>query len=101
MRYGIEHLVERTHRRIFRAPPNTDQTFAAGMQAFPIAEHVDAANAQHYELPAEFFGLVLGPHRKYSSCLYASPSDTLAKGRGERSGRNLYACRPARRAGHS
>ena len=26
------------------------------------------ANAQHYEVPAEFLGLVLGTHRKYSSC---------------------------------
>lgn len=29
-----------------------------------------AANEQHYELPTEYFLAALGPHRKYSSCLY-------------------------------
>ena len=48
------------------------------MTDFPIAVHADAANAQHYEVPAAFFGLVLGPHRKYSSCLYA-PGDSLGE----------------------
>ena len=41
------------------------------MSTGPIAEETDTANAQHYELPAEFFGLILGPRRKYSGCLWA------------------------------
>jgi cyclopropane-fatty-acyl-phospholipid synthase len=45
----------------------------------PIAEHADAANAQHYELPAEFFLNCLGPQLKYSSALYLNPGDTLAQ----------------------
>src|ERR1044072_5146052 len=37
-----------------------------------------AANQQHYEVPAEFFRLVLGPHLKYS-CAYWPPGvDNLA-----------------------
>jgi cyclopropane-fatty-acyl-phospholipid synthase len=79
MRRGIEHLVDRTHRRMFAQPPDSDRTFAAGMHAYPIAEHPLEANAQHYELPQEFFGLVLGPHRKYSCGLYNAPNDTLEK----------------------
>jgi|HubBroStandDraft_1064217.scaffolds.fasta_scaffold90115_2 cyclopropane-fatty-acyl-phospholipid synthase len=79
MRFGIEHLVGRTHRRMLSLGPDSDLAFAAGMRAWPIAEHTDAANEQHYELPAAFFGLVLGPHRKYSSCLFRSASDTLAQ----------------------
>jgi len=43
-----------------------------------IAEHTDAANAQHYEVPAEFFLNCLGPQLKYSSALYLNPGDTLA-----------------------
>jgi len=78
-RLGIARLVDRTHRRLAAAPPENEAAFAAAMRAQPIAGHVDAANAQHYELPAEFFGLVLGPHRKYSSCLYLSERDTLAE----------------------
>ena len=42
-----------------------------------IAEHADAANAQHYEVPAAFFARVLGPNRKYSSCFYKEPQSTL------------------------
>ena len=44
-----------------------------------VAEHTDAANAQHYELPEAFFGLVLGPHRKYSSCLFTSETVSLGQ----------------------
>lgn len=33
----------------------------------PIAIMADAANAQHYEVPSDFFCLVLGRHLKYSS----------------------------------
>lgn len=43
----------------------------------PVAEHTEAANTQHYELPARFFELVLGPHRKYSSGFYERPDATL------------------------
>ncbi|POB13470.1 MULTISPECIES: SAM-dependent methyltransferase [Pseudomonadati] len=35
-----------------------------------IAEDVDKANEQHYELPPEFFKLVLGANLKYSSALF-------------------------------
>ena len=38
----------------------------------PIAVDPEKANAQHYELPPEFFALILGPRRKYSCC-YWSP----------------------------
>ncbi|MDS4042346.1 MAG: cyclopropane-fatty-acyl-phospholipid synthase family protein [Candidatus Competibacter sp.] len=34
----------------------------------PIALHAGAANAQHYEVPADFFRRALGPRLKYSSC---------------------------------
>jgi len=37
------------------------------MRAAPVALVPDAANAQHYEIPVEFFEHVLGPHLKYSS----------------------------------
>jgi cyclopropane-fatty-acyl-phospholipid synthase len=77
MRAGISHLVGRTHRRMSSAPPGSETIFAADMTAHPIAVHTADANAQHYELPQEFFGLVLGPHRKYSSCLYMPGTETL------------------------
>lgn len=44
-----------------------------------IAELPEKANEQHYELPAEFLGIVLGPRRKYSSCLWEPGTTTLAQ----------------------
>jgi cyclopropane-fatty-acyl-phospholipid synthase len=40
------------------------------MRASPVALVPEKANEQHYEVPPAFFLLVLGPHLKYSSCLY-------------------------------
>jgi cyclopropane-fatty-acyl-phospholipid synthase len=75
---AIKWLVGRTRRRLRSAGQDADRRFAAAMVDYPIAVNVDAANAQHYEIPAEFFALVLGPQRKYSSCLYDTGIDTLA-----------------------
>ena len=76
-RVGIARMVEQTRRKL-AAENNPDAEFAAGMAAFPIAQHTDAANAQHYEVPAAFFGTVLGPNRKYSCCLYETGRESLA-----------------------
>jgi cyclopropane-fatty-acyl-phospholipid synthase len=49
------------------------------LQTSPIAVDTAAANAQHYEVPAAFFELVLGPHRKYSSAWWPPGVTTLAE----------------------
>jgi cyclopropane-fatty-acyl-phospholipid synthase len=69
-RAAIEALVARTRRTLPRDGTQATRAFAEAMKSQAIALHPDAANAQHYEVPAEFFGLVLGPRRKYSGCLY-------------------------------
>ncbi len=51
--------------------------FVESLRQSPIAEVPELANEQHYEVPANFFGYVLGKHRKYSSCFYQNPDDTL------------------------
>jgi cyclopropane-fatty-acyl-phospholipid synthase len=43
----------------------------------PIAPAPSEANEQHYEVPAEFFRLVLGPWRKYSCGYWPAPTTTL------------------------
>ncbi|PRH82692.1 SAM-dependent methyltransferase [Arenimonas caeni] len=43
----------------------------------PIAIETDAANEQHYEVPARFFELCLGRRLKYSSAFYATGRETL------------------------
>jgi cyclopropane-fatty-acyl-phospholipid synthase len=51
--------------------------FVRAMDAAPIAPIPEKANEQHYEVPAEFFGHVLGRHRKYSSCYWGDGIATL------------------------
>ncbi|MCO5594003.1 hypothetical protein L7F22_048022 [Adiantum nelumboides] len=51
--------------------------FVKSLKKLPIAIHTEAANEQHYELPAEFYQLVLGKHLKYSCALFNPKSNTL------------------------
>jgi cyclopropane-fatty-acyl-phospholipid synthase len=44
----------------------------------PVAIETDAANEQHYEVPAEFYQIVLGPRLKYSSGYWPPGVETLA-----------------------
>jgi cyclopropane-fatty-acyl-phospholipid synthase len=44
----------------------------------PIALVTDVANAQHYEVPAELFQMMLGPKLKYSACSWTDRNTTLA-----------------------
>lgn len=74
----IGSRVSQTDRALSSGPGDT-ASFAREMANFPIAQHTDAANAQHYEVPEAFFEQVLGPRRKYSSCYYADSDDDLAK----------------------
>jgi cyclopropane-fatty-acyl-phospholipid synthase len=77
IRAAIQRLCSRTATRLSRGNAESDAAFARQMAAHAIAEHTDAANTQHYEIPAAFFARVLGPNRKYSSCFYPSPRTTL------------------------
>lgn len=82
-RFGIRQLAK---GRLQSLPPQNGadvvayrEQFLAAMRDSPIAVLTEKANEQHYELPPEFFELVLGPQRKYSCCLYPSPESTLAE----------------------
>jgi cyclopropane-fatty-acyl-phospholipid synthase len=68
-RLGIGYLVDRARRKLDAERPD-EARFVREMDRRPIAVAADAANRQHYDLPADFFSLMLGPRRKYSSCLY-------------------------------
>lgn len=55
------------------------QQFLKECRHAPIAVVPDKANEQHYEVPADFFAQVLGPHRKYSCCHWGPGITTLAE----------------------
>jgi cyclopropane-fatty-acyl-phospholipid synthase len=74
----ISRLVERTRRDLAQSR-DSDASFSSAIAALPIAINTTEANTQHYEIPARFFELVLGPQRKYSCCFYGGDRDTLAQ----------------------
>lgn len=47
--------------------------FIHELKQSPIAIETDLANEQHYEVPSNFFQLVLGPRRKYSCAYWNDP----------------------------
>ncbi len=51
----------------------------ASIVSGPVAPLPHKANEQHYEVPAAFMALALGPRMKYSCCLYETGRETLAE----------------------
>ncbi len=77
IRLGIRLKHWRTLRRqrkaTLEAQQDTLTQFLEQMRSGPIAPMPAAANEQHYEVPAAFFQLFLGPHMKYSSGYWEPP----------------------------
>ena len=73
---GINYLVGTQKKRLIKTK-YSDEQFANEMINFPIAANTQEANEQHYEIPSEFFAIVLGPHRKYSCCFFEADTTTL------------------------
>ncbi len=79
LRAGIRAVCSTRLRREQRRAPAFKEAFVEQLRSSPIADRVELANEQHYEVPAEFFRLVLGPRLKYSACLWTDGVDTLAR----------------------
>ena len=62
------HLRQR-YRASLEERAEEKQTLIEKLRQSPIAVHTDHPNLQHYEVPTEFFQLVLGRQLKYS-CYY-------------------------------
>jgi cyclopropane-fatty-acyl-phospholipid synthase len=77
-RVGVHTRIRREARGGVEAQEARLRALVERMSSGPIAEEVATANEQHYELPAEFFGLFLGPRRKYSGCLWPDGVRDLA-----------------------
>ena len=81
IRSGIRRLVRSRLAELADGNPERQaelaECFIAGLGRAELAPLPDKANEQHYEVPAAFFGQVLGVHRKYSCCHYESPTATL------------------------
>jgi len=77
IRAAVQRLCSRTATRLALADAAGDALFADEMAARALAGHTDIADSRHDQVPAAFFGHVLGPNRKYSSCFYKETASTL------------------------
>ncbi len=79
IRFGIRMRLRR--KLALEAQKNDAERvkFVEDLAHAPIAKDTDKANEQHYELPTEFFQLVLGPNLKYSACYWPEGCQTLAE----------------------
>jgi len=81
VRFGIRRMLAQRLRELAApavASPAAQQAFLDACRQGPIALVPDLANEQHYEVPPEFFARVLGPHLKYSCCLWDANVATLS-----------------------
>ncbi|MEI8118924.1 MAG: cyclopropane-fatty-acyl-phospholipid synthase family protein [Methylophilaceae bacterium] len=81
IRQGITNLSKQRLQEIVanncEVGAQIETAFFDSMSDAPIALVPELANAQHYELPTEFFEFCLGKHRKYSSCFWLEETSTL------------------------
>jgi len=81
IRAGIRRLnrrrLEDIHAADLERSSREMSEFVAQMNTAEIAPVPELANEQHYEVPAEFFALVMGDHRKYSSCYWTDDTSSL------------------------
>ncbi|MBU6182191.1 MAG: cyclopropane-fatty-acyl-phospholipid synthase family protein [Verrucomicrobia bacterium] len=83
VRLGIRNLLAKKLREEDRgdavAQAEALAAFVGELKQSPIAVKTAAANEQHYEVPTEFFQLVLGPRMKYSSGYWPREDTTFAE----------------------
>jgi cyclopropane-fatty-acyl-phospholipid synthase len=81
IRFGIRRMLSERLRGLDAGDPERqaerEARFLETLRASPIAESTADANRQHYEVPADFFRIVLGPRLKYSCCYWPSGVDSL------------------------
>lgn len=76
IRSGIRRLLAARMEAI-ASDCKTDEDWIAYFETGLLAVDTDAANAQHYEIPAAYFRAVLGSHLKYSSGYWPETNTTL------------------------
>jgi cyclopropane-fatty-acyl-phospholipid synthase len=91
VRLGIRRLVGMRLREEHDDDPEAreerSQRLLRELAESRIALETDAANAQHYEVPAQFFRLTLGRHLKYSCALWDTGATDL-----DRAEADMLAC---------
>jgi cyclopropane-fatty-acyl-phospholipid synthase len=81
VRFGIRKLLKQRLKDEFANDAEQQnkryRELLESLRKSPIAIETDAANEQHYEVPAEFYQYILGAHLKYSSCYWDDETANL------------------------
>lgn len=83
IRRGIRALLGKRLKTLQRQAAGSTDSYTRSLieqlSASAVAEQVQSANQQHYEVPSSFFQSMLGPRLKYSACYFAQPEVTLPR----------------------
>jgi len=79
LRFGIRRICQQRLREMRHAGHDALARHVETLRQSPVAAQPEAANAQHYEVPAGFFAAVLGPRLKYSCCTWNEDTRSLAE----------------------
>ena len=83
IRKGIQRLLKERLKEIYthdlEKSTALKNLFVDAMRESPIALVPEKANEQHYEVPAQFYELVLGGYKKYSCCLWDDKTISLTR----------------------
>ncbi len=75
LRLAVRSLLRRRRAALYRGgyaeQTEAEESWMAVLRHSPIVVAPELANREHYEVTPDFFRLVLGPHWKYSSALWA------------------------------
>lgn len=79
LRIGIRRQCQQrlTEEAAKYADREHEQKLISSLKTSEVALSTDEANNQHYQVPSEFFTLVLGPHLKYSCCWWNDNTTSL------------------------
>jgi cyclopropane-fatty-acyl-phospholipid synthase len=77
LRYRLAQALKRRYRVSLAGRAAEKQALIAKFRQSPIAINTHDPNQQHYEIPTEFFQLVLGKWLKYSCCYWGAGVSTL------------------------
>ena len=78
IRWGIRQQLKAHSERLLN-DPKADAAWIEELGQGPIAVTTQTSKEQHYEVPTDYFLTVLGPHLKYSACLWEPNTKNLAE----------------------
>jgi cyclopropane-fatty-acyl-phospholipid synthase len=81
LRWGIRKLCTQRLRSLRKtgSPQILMDQWVNELKGSPVAISTREANTQHYEVPARFFQIVLGPHGKYSCAYWPEKTSSLGE----------------------